>query len=64
MLIKWHGGEDTDSEFVATEYEEICQTLAFEKTVQKTDFKSMFATRPNTWGIGIDISVAGKMNDI
>ena len=58
MLIKWHGGGNPDSEVVALEYEEICQTLAFEKTVQTTDQKSMFATRPNRGRMGINIAVA------
>lgn len=58
MLVKWHGGGDPDSAIVAFEYEEICQTLAFEKTVQKTDFKALFATRPNRWRMGCNIAVA------
>lgn len=60
MLIKWHGGGDPDSVVVGLEYEEICQTLAFEKTVQQTDFKSLIATRPNRWRLGCTVAVAGK----
>ncbi|KAF8858395.1 general substrate transporter [Acephala macrosclerotiorum] len=58
MLIKWHGNGDPDSTVVALEYEEIAQTLAFEKTVQKTNFKALFMTKPNRWRMGCNIAVA------
>ncbi|CAH0040368.1 unnamed protein product [Clonostachys rhizophaga] len=32
---------------IAIEYQEICQTLEHEKSVQKTSFKTLFSTRPN-----------------
>jgi len=57
MLIKYHGNADPNSPVVAMEYEEICQTLAFEKTVQSTNFKACFASRPNRWRLGCAIAV-------
>ncbi|KAL3419550.1 sugar transporter [Phlyctema vagabunda] len=57
MLIKYHGGGDPDSQLVAMEFEEIRQTLEFEKTVQKQSFKALFNTKPNRWRIGITIAV-------
>lgn len=57
MLVKYHGGGDVSSPLVAQEYEEIRQTLEFEKTVQKTSFQALFSTRPNRWRIGITIAV-------
>jgi hypothetical protein len=61
MLTKWHGAGDPDSAVVTLEYEEICQTLAFEKSVQKINFKALFSTRPNRWRMGCNIAVAGKL---
>ncbi|RDW64055.1 hypothetical protein BP5796_10557 [Coleophoma crateriformis] len=58
MLIKYHGRGDPNSELVAIEFEEIRQTLEFEKTVQKQSFKALFATKPNRWRMGITIAVA------
>ncbi|KAH7410745.1 general substrate transporter [Cadophora sp. MPI-SDFR-AT-0126] len=58
LLVKWHGGGDPDSVIVGLEYEEICQTLAFEKTVQKMNFKTLVSTRPNRWRLGCTVAVA------
>jgi len=63
MLIKWHGGGDSDSAVVMLEYEEICQTLAFEKTVQKTNFKALVSTKPNRWRLGVTVAVAGMYRE-
>jgi MFS family permease len=61
MLTKWHGGGDPDSAVVALEYEEICQTLAFEKSVQKTNVKALFSTKSNRWRMGCNLAVAGEI---
>ncbi|GKT44504.1 lactose permease [Colletotrichum spaethianum] len=58
MLVKYHGNGDSESLVVKAEYDEIRQTLDHEKTVQKTDYISLFNTRPNRWRIGITIAVA------
>ncbi|KAM6506967.1 hypothetical protein FALCPG4_018779 [Fusarium falciforme] len=58
VLTKYHGNGDPNSALVSIEYEEICQTLNFEKTVQKTNWMSMFNTRPNRWRMGVVAAVA------
>lgn len=60
MMTKYHANGDPHSTIVALEYEEICQTLAHEKTVQKTNMRTLFSTRPNRWRMGVSIAVAGK----
>ena len=59
MLIKYHGGGDPYSALVAVEFEEIRQTLDFEKTVQKTEFKALVKGKPNRWRMGVCIAVGG-----
>ena len=58
MLTKHHGNGDSDSDLVASEFEEIRQTLEFEKTTHKVEYKALFKTRPNRWRVGITISIA------
>lgn len=60
VLVKYHGGGDPFSPLVAVEFEEIRQTLDFEKTVQKTEFKALVDGKPNRWRLGVCIAVGGK----
>lgn len=60
MLVKYHGNGDPNSTLVAVEFEEIRQTLEFEKSVQKTEMKALVATKANRRRIGIAIAVGGK----
>lgn len=62
MLTKYHGNGDPNSPVVLLEYEEILQTLEYEKTVQKTTFKALVATRPNRWRFGITLAVGSKFS--
>lgn len=57
MLTKYHGNGDPNSELVSLEYEEIRQTLEFEKSVQKTEFKALVATKPNRRRLAIVVAV-------
>lgn len=59
VLTKYHGNGDPNSALVTIEYEEICETLEYEKSVQQTDVKTLFNTRPNRWRIGVVAAVAG-----
>ncbi|KAG8354340.1 hypothetical protein FVEN_g7620 [Fusarium venenatum] len=58
ILVKYHGDGDTRSPVVLIEYDEICQTLQYEKTVQKTDFAALYKTRSNRWRLGVTAAVA------
>ena len=60
VLLKYHANGDPSSEILRIELEEIGQTLEYEKTVQKTDFKSLVATQPNRWRFGCVAAVASK----
>jgi hypothetical protein len=42
MSIKYHGGGDENSPLVAGEYEEIRQTLEYERTVQSVEWKALY----------------------
>lgn len=60
MLIKHHGNGDSNSDLVSSEFEEIQQTLEFEKTVHKAEYKALFKTRPNRWRTGVAVFVNSK----
>lgn len=60
ILVKYHGNGDQHSTIVAVEYEEICQTLQHERTVQNTGIKTLVSTRPNRWRLGVTAVVAGS----
>lgn len=52
-MTKYHGNNDPNSAVEEIEYSEMCQTLEYEKTVQKTNFKALFKTRSNRWRLGV-----------
>src|ERR1041384_6222754 len=58
ILVKYHGNGDPNSAIVALEYEEICQTLQHEKTVQNVNLKTLVKTRSNRWRLGVTAAVA------
>jgi MFS family permease len=60
ILIKHHGKGDPNSSLVMLEFEEILQTLEYEKTVQETSFKALVATRANRWRFGITLAVGSE----
>ncbi|CAI6092708.1 unnamed protein product [Clonostachys chloroleuca] len=64
IWAKYHGDGDADSPLVAIEYQEICQALEHEKSVQKTSFKTLISTRPNRWSIGVVCAVAGVFSQV
>jgi Sugar (and other) transporter len=61
MLIKYHGNGDPNSSVVAIEFEEICQTLSYEKSVQKTEWKALVNTPANRWRLGVVAGVACEL---
>ncbi|KAM0544533.1 hypothetical protein ACHAPJ_011750 [Fusarium lateritium] len=58
VLVKYHGNGDANSPVVLIQYDEICQTLQHEKTVQKTNFAALYKTRSNLWRLGVTAAVA------
>lgn len=60
ILTKYHGNNDPNSAVVEIEYSEMCQTLEYEKTVQKTNFKALFKTKSNRWRLGVVAATSSK----
>ncbi|RDW57067.1 hypothetical protein BP6252_13882 [Coleophoma cylindrospora] len=58
VLVKYHAGGDENSPLVAAEYEEIRQTLEFEKSVQHVGWKALVSTKPNRWRAGVCMTLA------
>lgn len=57
IIIKYHGCGDPESPVAALEYTEICDTLAFETSVQKTNAKTLVSTKGNRWRLGVAMSM-------
>jgi len=60
MLVKHHANGDSTCALVAAEFEEIRQTLEFEKRVQNTKYKALLGTRPNRRRFGICLAIASN----
>ncbi|PLB44119.1 hexose transporter [Aspergillus steynii IBT 23096] len=58
VLVKYHGAGDPSAPIVSVEYEEIQETLRYEKSVQKTDFKALVSTTSNRRRLLIVVLVA------
>jgi hypothetical protein len=62
ILIKYHGGGDENSPLVAAEFEEIRQTLEYERSVQTVGWKALYGTKGNRWRIGVCLTLTGKLS--
>ncbi|KAE9381859.1 hypothetical protein N431DRAFT_476620 [Stipitochalara longipes BDJ] len=58
ILIKYHGGGDENSPLVTAEYEEIRQTLEYERLVQSVGWKALYGTKGNGWSFGVCLTLA------
>jgi len=60
MLVKHHADGDSDCALVTAEFEEIRQTIEFEKRVQNTKYKALLGTRPNRGRFGVCLAIASN----
>jgi hypothetical protein len=57
ILTKYHAEGDRDHPLVKAEYEEIVKNIEIEMTNTGKAWRTLFATKPNRWRVGITLMV-------